>query len=84
MINLFAILFSSMMVLYIMLRAARLDRVRPWFDASDQELATITDQTAMHLTQGRKNARHGAYRPPIGIDRAKRAGGSRPNSGHHQ
>jgi hypothetical protein len=82
MINLFAILFSSIMVLYIMLRAARLDRVRPWFDASDQGPGTIADQTAMRLT--RKNARHGAYRPPIGIDSAKRAGGSRPNSGHHQ
>ncbi len=32
MISLFAIVFSAGMVLYITLRAAKLDRIRPWFE----------------------------------------------------
>jgi hypothetical protein len=32
MISLFAIVFSAGMVLYITLRAARLDRMLPWFE----------------------------------------------------
>jgi hypothetical protein len=32
MINLFAILFSTGMVMYIVVRAAKLDRIRPWFE----------------------------------------------------
>jgi hypothetical protein len=32
MIDIFSILFSTLMVMYIILRAAKLDRVRPWFE----------------------------------------------------
>jgi hypothetical protein len=32
MINLFAILISTVMVMYIVLSAAKLDRIRPWFE----------------------------------------------------
>ena len=32
MIDNFAILFSTIMVMFIIVRAARLDRVRPWFE----------------------------------------------------
>ena len=32
MINLFAILLSTGMVMYIVVRAAKLDRIRPWFE----------------------------------------------------
>jgi hypothetical protein len=40
MINLFAIIFSSGMALYIALKAAKIDRLRPWFETRsfyDQE-----------------------------------------------
>jgi hypothetical protein len=32
MIDNFCILFSTLMVMYIIVRAAKLDRVRPWFE----------------------------------------------------
>ena len=32
MINLLAILLSTGMVMYVVMRAAKLDRVRPWFE----------------------------------------------------
>jgi hypothetical protein len=32
MINLFAILISTGMVMYVVIRAAKLDRIRPWFE----------------------------------------------------
>jgi hypothetical protein len=41
MLSLFAIVFSSAMVMYITLRAVKLDRVRPWFETRsiyEQEL----------------------------------------------
>ncbi len=32
MINLWAILLSTGMVMYVVIRAAKLDRIRPWFE----------------------------------------------------
>jgi len=51
MINVFSILFSTVMVMYIVLRAAKLDRVRPWF-----ETRSIYEQEQARETAARQAA----------------------------
>jgi len=49
MIDNFAILFSTVMVMFIVIRAARMDRVRPWFETRslyEQEQRREADRQA--------------------------------------
>jgi hypothetical protein len=58
MISLFAIVFSSAMVMYIALRAAKLDRVRPWF-----ETRSLHEQ---ELKRGKAGRETGKQKPAFG------------------
>jgi hypothetical protein len=70
MINLLAILLSTGMVMYVVFRAAKLDRIRPWFESRslyEQELkreraAREVPKNKIHL--GRRSDFFG--RPPNG------------------
>ena len=73
MISLFAIVFSAGMVLYITLRAAKLDRIRPWF-----ETRSLYEQEQRREKAAREAAKVQGYaRPAIGYVRDPREPGRR-------
>jgi hypothetical protein len=66
MIDNFSILFSTLMVLYIILRAAKLDRVRPWFETrSMYEKALPPEVVAARKAAVQKAASTGKPRVPV-------------------
>jgi hypothetical protein len=78
MISLFAIVFSAGMVLYITLRAAKLDRVRPWFETrsmfeQEQRREQAARETAKYkVTLGRRADTFGTPGNPAAAARAGR------------
>jgi hypothetical protein len=78
MISLFAIIVSSGMVLYIVLQAAKLDRMRPWFETrslyeQEQKRQKATREAAKYkVTLGRRSDTFGTPGSPAAA--AARAG----------
>jgi len=66
MISLFAIVFSCAMVMYIVVRAAKMDRMRPWFETrslyeQEQRREKAARETAKYKgTLGRRSDTFGA------------------------
>ena len=58
MIDNFAILLSTAMTVYVIVRATRLDRTRPWFERARPDLAASSDPAAA-------SSRPPLSRPPL-------------------
>ncbi|MFI4981813.1 MAG: hypothetical protein ACHQIO_15825 [Nevskiales bacterium] len=65
MIDNFAILFSTLMVMYIVWRAAKLDRVRPWFETRSLYDKAQPREAAAREAAKRKAAGNGKPRVPV-------------------
>ena len=65
MIDNFAILFSTLMVLYVVWRAVKLDRVRPWFETRSMYEKALPQAATAHKAATRKAAGGGKPRVPV-------------------
>jgi hypothetical protein len=68
MIDNFSILFSTLMMLYVVWRAVKMDRVRPWFETRAMyEKAQPQAAVARHAAEAaaRKAAGNGKPRVPV-------------------
>jgi hypothetical protein len=65
MIDNFSILVSTLMVLYIIWRAAKLDRVRPWFETRSLYEQAQPREAAAHAAAKRKTGGSGKPRVPV-------------------
>jgi len=64
MIDNFCILVSTLMVMYIVLRAAKLDRVRPWFETR----AMYEKDQPKAATAGKAAKAAGAGKPRVPVE----------------
>ena len=64
MINDFSILVSTLMVMYIVLRAVKLDRVLPWFETRSLFERGLTGEAAARQAAKSKPAGRGKPRVP--------------------
>jgi hypothetical protein len=55
-----------------MLRAARLDRTLPWFDAPDQDICDMAAQNETSTAHDREKRRPGVSYPPAPLDMDRR------------
>ena len=65
MIDNFSILFSTLMVMYIVWRAAKMDRVRPWFETRSMYEKGLVQDAAGGKADGRRPAGNGKPRVPV-------------------
>ena len=81
MINGFAILISSVMVMYILVRAVKLDRMRPWFETRSIYEQEQKREEAARLAANDKTVRGRRSRPFGGASREQPMPGfSRPGA----
>jgi hypothetical protein len=64
MIDIFSQLFSTLMVMYIVLRAVKLDRVLPWFETRSLYERGLPREAAAREAAKRKTAGGGRPRVP--------------------
>ena len=65
MIDNFSILFSTLMVMYIVWRAAKLDRIRPWFETRSLYEQAQPREAAERAAAKRKAGGNGKPRVPV-------------------
>jgi len=65
MIDNFAILFSTIMTMYVVWRAAKLDRVRPWFETRSFYEQTEPREAAARAAAAKKATGGGKPRVPV-------------------
>jgi hypothetical protein len=63
MIDVFFILFTGGMAVYIIVRAAMLDRVEPWYEVAPQEPVSPPPQRAFSDRRSSRSAQRGPTHP---------------------
>ncbi len=78
MIDNFSILFSTLMVIYVVWRAAKMDRVRPWFETRALYEKAQPRDTAARAAEAKQKASSGKPRVPVELLTHAATNGARP------